>query len=111
MPPIPPYLVLALAISSEICSTVALKYTHGFTRLLPTAITVTGYVVSFILLGRALRTIPVSIAYAIWSGAGTAVVAAVGFTFLGEPVGRLQVIGILLIIAGVVALNLGGATH
>ncbi|RAG87531.1 QacE family quaternary ammonium compound efflux SMR transporter [Streptacidiphilus pinicola] len=106
-----PALYLALAISSEICATVSLKYTHGFTRLLPSLIVVLGYVASFALLSQALKQIPVSSAYAIWSGVGTAVVAAIGFAFLGEGVNLWKVLGIALIIVGVIALNLGGATH
>ena len=106
-----PALFLALAISSEICATVSLKYTHGFTRLLPSIVVVLGYVASFALLSQALKQIPVSTAYAIWSGVGTAVVAAIGFVFLGEGVNPWKLVGIALIIVGVVALNLGGATH
>jgi small multidrug resistance pump len=106
-----PYLFLALAISSEICATVSMKYSEGFTRLLPSVIVVLGYVFSFAMLSQALKHIPVSTAYAIWSGAGTAVVAAIGFTFLGEGLNTMKVAGIALIIVGVVALNLGGASH
>ncbi|WP_042387873.1 DMT family transporter [Streptacidiphilus melanogenes] len=106
-----PALFLALAISSEICATVSLKYTHGFTRLAPSAVVVLGYVASFALLSQALKQIPVSSAYAIWSGVGTAVVAAIGFVFLGEGANAWKVVGIALIIVGVIALNLGGATH
>ncbi|MEY9849237.1 multidrug efflux SMR transporter [Streptacidiphilus sp. MAP5-3] len=106
-----PALFLALAISSEICATVSLKYTFGFTRLLPSIVVILGYVASFALLSQALKQIPVSTAYAIWSGAGTAVVAAIGFVFLGEGVNLWKVLGVALIIVGVVALNLGGATH
>ncbi len=107
----PPYLFLALAISSEICATVSMKFSEGFTRLLPSIVVVVGYVFSFVMLSQALKHISVSTAYAIWSGAGTAVVAAIGFTFLGEGLNALKLVGILLIIAGVVALNLGGASH
>jgi small multidrug resistance pump len=106
-----PYLYLTLAIASEICATISLKFTEGFSRLVPSLIVVVGYVLSFVLLARALRQVPVSTAYAIWSGAGTAVVAAIGFAFLGEGVNSWKLAGILLIIGGVVALNLGGASH
>ncbi|MBF9073304.1 DMT family transporter [Streptacidiphilus fuscans] len=106
-----PALFLALAISSEICATVSLKYTYGFTRLLPSIVVILGYVASFALLSQALKQIPASTAYAIWSGAGTAVVAAIGFVFLGEGVNLWKVLGIALIIVGVVALNLGGTAH
>ena len=106
-----PYLLLAFAIGSEICATVSLKYSEGFSRLIPSLVVVVGYGLSFVFLAQALKHIPVSTAYAIWSGAGTAVVAAIGFAFLGEGVNALKLAGIALIIAGVVALNLGGASH
>ena len=60
-------------------------------------------------MAQALKTIPVSVAYAVWSGAGTAVVAAIGMVFLGEPVSLMKVGGVALIVAGVVVLNAGGA--
>ena len=106
-----PYLFLALAISSEICATVSMKLSEGFTRLLPSIVVVVGYLCSFALLSQALKHMPVSTAYAIWSGAGTAVVASIGFVFLGEGLNALKLAGLVLIIAGVVALNLGGASH
>ena len=106
-----PYLFLALAISSEICATVSMKFSEGFTRLLPSIVVVLGYVFSFVMLSQALKHMPVSTAYAIWSGAGTAVVAAIGFTLLGEGLNALKLAGVVLIIAGVVALNLGGSSH
>ena len=106
-----PYLFLAIAIGSEICATVSLKYTEGFSRLLPSLIVVAGYGLSFAFLAQALKHIPVSTAYAIWSGVGTAVIAAIGFGVLGESVNAWKLGGIALIIGGVVALNLGGASH
>ena len=106
-----PYLFLALAISCEICATLSLKYCEGFTLLLPSLAVVAGYGLSFVLLAQALKHIPVSTAYAIWSGVGTAVVAAIGFSFLGEGLNAWKLVGVALIIGGVVALNLGGASH
>jgi small multidrug resistance pump len=103
------YLLLSLAIASEVAATLALKFANGFTRLWPSVGVATGYVLSFVLLGQVLKTLPVSFVYAVWSGIGTAAVAAIGFTILGEPVNWLKVSGIGLIIAGVVALNIGGA--
>ncbi|GAA1214697.1 multidrug efflux SMR transporter [Kitasatospora nipponensis] len=103
-----PYLLLALAIAAEVCATTCLKLTDGFSRLLPSVAVVLGYALSFALLGRALRAIPVSVAYAVWSGAGTAAVAAIGVAAFGESMGRLQWLGIALVIAGVVVLNLRG---
>ncbi|WP_335980991.1 MULTISPECIES: DMT family transporter [Streptomycetaceae] len=100
-----PYILLALAIASEVCATSCLKLTDGYTRLWPTVAVVIGYVLSFALLGRALVRIPVSVAYAVWSGAGTAAVAAIGAAAFGESLGRVQWAGIALVIAGVVLLN------
>jgi small multidrug resistance pump len=103
-----PYLLLALAIASEVCATSCLKLTDGFSRLWPSLGVGVGYVLSFMLLGKALKHIPVSVAYAVWSGAGTAAVAGIGVLAFGETLGRAQWLGLALIIAGVVALNLRG---
>jgi len=101
-----PYLLLALAIAAEVCATSCLKLTEGYTRLWPTVAVAVGYVLSFVLLGRALTRIPVSVAYAVWSGAGTAAVATIGAAAFGEPLGWPQWLGIALVIAGVVTLNI-----
>ncbi|MFD7906409.1 DMT family transporter [Kitasatospora sp. NPDC059722] len=103
-----PYLLLALAILSEVCATSCLKLTEGFSKFWPSVGVGVGYVLSFALLGRALKHIPVSVAYAVWSGAGTAAVAGIGVVAFGESLGRLQIAGIALIIVGVVVLNLKG---
>ena len=103
------WVLLAIAIAAEIVATTSLKQSDGFSKLWPSVITVIGYVIAFWLVGQALKTIPVSVAYAIWSGVGTAVVAAIGMAFLGESVSVMKVGGIAMIVAGVVALNLGGA--
>ncbi|GCD38558.1 DMT family transporter [Streptomyces chrestomyceticus] len=104
------YVTLAAAIISEILATTAMKYSDGFSRLWPSLGTVLGYVVAFALLAKTLKTMDVGTAYAIWSGAGTAVVAAIGMVFLGEAATAARIIGVVLVIAGVVVLNLGG-TH
>jgi small multidrug resistance pump len=101
-----PALMLALAIIVEIIATTLLKYSHGFTKLVPSTLSIAGYVLSLYLLSLALVRIPVSTAYAIWSGAGTAVVAAIGWLFLGEAMGMLKATAIGLIVVGVVMLNL-----
>ncbi|KOU01636.1 ligand-binding protein SH3 [Streptomyces sp. NRRL F-5755] len=103
------YVTLAGAILSEILATTAMKYSDGFSRLWPSLGTALGYVVAFVLLAKTLKTMDVGTAYAIWSGAGTAVVAAIGMVFLGEAATAARIIGVLLVIAGVVVLNLGGA--
>lgn len=103
-----PYLLLALAIASEVCATSCLKLTDGFSRFWPSVGVAVGYVLSFFFLGRALKHVPVSVAYAVWSGVGTAAVAAVGAAYFGEPLGRVQWLGLALIIVGVIVLNLRG---
>jgi small multidrug resistance pump len=103
------WVLLAVAIASEIVATLSLKQSEGFSKLAPSVVAILGYVISLALVGQALKTIPVSVAYAIWSGAGTAIVAGVGMAFLGESVSVVRVAGITLIVVGVVVLNIGGA--
>ncbi|MEV0022295.1 multidrug efflux SMR transporter [Streptomyces atroolivaceus] len=103
------YGMLAAAIAAEVAGTTAMKYSEGFTRLWPSLITVVGYVLAFALLAQTLKTLSIGTAYAIWAGAGTAAVAAIGVLWMGESAGLVKLAGIALIIAGVVVLNLGGA--
>ncbi|MET9547978.1 MULTISPECIES: multidrug efflux SMR transporter [unclassified Streptomyces] len=103
------YALLAAAIAAEVAGTTAMKYSEGFSKLWPSLITVVGYLLAFTLLAQTLKTLSVGTAYAIWAGIGTAAVAAIGMLFMGEPAGLLKVTGIVLVIAGVVVLNLGGA--
>ncbi|MEU9096298.1 multidrug efflux SMR transporter [Streptomyces sp. NPDC048361] len=106
-----PYVLLACAIGSEIVATSALKYSEGFTRLWPSLITAAGYLLAFYLLSLTLKSLSVGTAYAIWSGVGTAVIAAIGMVFMGEAMTAAKIAGIALIIGGVVLLNLGGGAH
>lgn len=103
------YLMLSGAILAEVLATTSMKYSDGLTRPWPSVATVTGYLLAFALLAQTLKTVSVGTAYAIWAGAGTAVIAVIGMTFLGEAATAARMIGILLVIAGVVVLNLGGA--
>ncbi|MDT0319145.1 DMT family transporter [Streptomyces millisiae] len=103
------YLTLAAAIASEILATTLMKYSDGFSRLWPSVGTVAGYLVAFALLAQVLKSMEVGSAYAIWSGVGTAVVALVGMLFLGEAASLAKVLGVALVVAGVVTLNVGGA--
>ncbi|MFF8035417.1 MULTISPECIES: DMT family transporter [unclassified Streptomyces] len=103
------YALLAGAIAAEVVGTTAMKYSQGFSRLGPSLVTVVGYLVAFALLAQTLKSLSVGTAYAIWSGAGTAAVAAIGTMFLGEGLTPAKAAGIGLIIAGVVVLNTGGA--
>ncbi|MFI1863286.1 DMT family transporter [Streptomyces jumonjinensis] len=103
------YGLLAAAIAAEVAGTTAMKYSEGFTRLWPSVLTVAGYLLAFSLLAQTLKTMSVGTAYAIWAGVGTAAVAAIGMLFLGESASWAKFAGILLVIAGVVVLNMGGA--
>jgi small multidrug resistance pump len=104
------YVLLALAIVAEVVGTICLRLSEGFTRLIPSLAVVAGYAIAFTLLAVVLkRGLPVAVAYAIWAGAGVALVAAVGVVFLDERLSVAQVVGICLVIAGVVALEVGGA--
>ncbi|MET7701801.1 multidrug efflux SMR transporter [Streptomyces sp. NPDC005485] len=103
------YLLLAGAIAAEVAATTAMKFSEGFSRLWPSLITLTGYVIAFALLAQTLKTVSVGTAYAIWAGVGTAAIAAIGMVFLGEGLNAAKLAGIALIIGGVVVLNLGGA--
>jgi small multidrug resistance pump len=103
------YLMLGGAILAEVLGTTAMKYSDGFSRLLPSLGTATGYLIAFALLAQTLKTMSVGTAYAIWAGVGTAVIAAIGMVFLGESASAVKLAGLALVIAGVVVLNLGGA--
>lgn len=105
------WVLLAAAIAFEVFATSMMKFSDGFTKVVPTAATAVGYIVSFVLLAQVVKTIPVSVAYAVWSGAGTAAIVAIGAMFLGEPLSVVKVVGVGLIVAGVVTLNVGGAAH
>lgn len=104
------YLLLTLAILSEVVATVSLKLAEGFSKPLPSILVVVGYAAAFIALSQTLKLgLPVGMVYAIWAGVGVALVAIIGATFLGEGMTLLQLGGLILIIGGVTALNLGGA--
>ena len=101
-------LYLGAAIVLEICGTTALKLSQGFTRIGPASVVVFCYAASFVLLSLALRVIDLSIAYALWSGVGTAIVAAIGIVWFGEPAGALKLLSLALIVLGVAGLHLSG---
>ena len=104
-----PYVFLALAIGAEVLATSLMKSTDGFSKLWPTIACLTGYAVSFTALAMCVKDLPVGVVYAVWSAVGTAAIVAIGAFFLGEPLTTPKVIGVSLIIAGVVTVNLGGA--
>jgi small multidrug resistance pump len=105
----PVALLLSFAIVTEVAGTVALRYSEGFTKLAPSAIVVLGYGASFWLLALVLRELSIGTTYAVWSAAGTALIAAFGILALGEPATALKLASLALIIIGVVGLNLAGS--
>lgn len=104
------WLYLAVAIVSEVIATSALKAAEGFSRPLPSLIVVIGYAIAFYCLSVVLRTLPVGIAYAIWSGAGVALIALAGWLIYGQALDLPAAIGMTLIVAGVVVLNVFSKT-
>lgn len=106
-----PWVLLIAAIATEVASTLALRGSDGFTRLMPSIITVVGYIASFILLALVLKSLPVGIVYAIWSAVGIALVAVFGKLIFNDPVPPLAMAGMVLIIGGVVLVGASGATR
>lgn len=101
--------LLLVAIAIEVAATSLLPRTNGFTSVGWSAAVVLGYMVSIALLAVVVRTMPVSVAYAVWSGLGTAAVAVIGVTVLGESMDWLKATALTMIVLGVVGLNLSGA--
>ena len=100
--------LLMVAIGIEVVATGLLPKTEGFSNPLWSAVVVVGYAVSIWLLALVVRTVPVSVAYALWSGVGTAIVAVVGYLFLNESMGWVKAVSLVMIVVGVVGLNLAG---
>ncbi len=103
------WFMLMMAIVFEVTGTTAMKLSDGFTRPLPSILLILFYFLSLAALTLALKRIEVSIAYAVWAGVGTVLVAVIGILWFREPVSLLKVGSILLIVAGVVGLHLSGA--
>ena len=104
------FLILLIAIISETIATTALKASEGFTRLVPSIITIVGYGAALYFLSLTLKTIPVGVAYAIWSGVGIVLVTIFAIFYYKQIPDLAAIIGIILIIAGVVVLNLFSKT-
>ncbi len=100
------YLYLFVAIIFEVVATTALKQTDGFTRLIPSLVTVLGYALAFYFLALTLRTMPVGIVYAIWSGAGIILITAIGWILFRQALDLPALVGMGLILAGVLVINL-----
>ncbi len=104
------WILLIVAGLFEVVWAVGLKYTQGFTRLVPTVVTLTAMVASMLLLSRAIQKIPVGTGYAVWTGIGAVGTAVVGVLVLGEPRTVWRLISIALIVAGIVGLKLAGGS-
>ena len=104
------WMVLGLAIATEVLGTAALKASQGFTRWLPGAVVLAAYGASFFLLSLALKTLPLGLSYAVWSGIGTAATALVGLFVWGESLSLGQWLALGLIVIGVALLQ-GTAAH
>jgi len=100
------YLSLAIAIVAEVVATTALRASTGFTVLVPSAIAIVGYVVAFYFLSLTLRTMPVGIAYALWSGVGIVLISFAGWLIYKQVLDAPALIGMALIGAGVIVINL-----
>ena len=103
-----PYVLLGLAIASEVTATLSLRASEGLSKLGPCVLVVAGYLISFVLLARALTWLNVGPVYAIWSALGTIGAFAGGVVLFGEQVRPVTVIGAAIIVVGVVVMNLGG---
>ncbi|NVH71301.1 multidrug efflux SMR transporter [Paraburkholderia sp. JPY432] len=103
---VPPYALLAIAIVAEVIATSAMRASDGFSRLLPSMVVVLGYGIAFYCLSLTLRSIPVGIVYAIWSGAGIVLITLVALVLYRQVPDVPAIIGLGLIVAGVAVLNL-----
>lgn len=99
------WIYLMIAIVAEVIATSALRASDGFERVLPSVIVVVGYSTAFYFLSMTLKTIPVGVAYAVWSGVGIVLISAVGWVMFGQKLDLGAVVGIALIAAGVIVLN------
>ncbi len=100
------WLYLAIAIVAEVVGTSFLRAAAGFTKPLPSVMVVVGYGLAFFFLSLTLDKVPVGVAYAIWSGVGVTLIATIGWLFLGQKLDPPTIVGMGLIVAGVVVLNL-----
>ena len=103
------WLILVGAIVLEVAGTTSMKLSEGFTKLVPSVLIFVFYAASFVAFTFALKKIEVSVAYAVWSGIGTALITLIGIWYFREAATALKFVSILLIIVGVVGLNLSGS--
>lgn len=107
------YLYLAIAIAAEVVATSALKASDGFSKTGPSIVVAVGYGIAFYFLSLVLKTVPVGVAYAIWSGVGIVLIALIGWLFMKQSLDPGALAGIALIVAGVLVIQLfsKSATH
>jgi small multidrug resistance pump len=105
------WVYLIFAITLEVAGTTCMKLSQGFTRMVPAVLMAVCYGLSLSALTLALKKIDVSLAYAVWSGMGTALIASIGILWFKEPITTLKLISLALIILGVIGLNLSGSAH
>lgn len=103
------WIILFIAGLLEVVWAIGLKYTHGFTRLTPSIITVSAMIISIVLLSWAMRSLPVGTAYAVWTGIGAVGAAITGILLLGESASLARITSLALIVAGIIGLKL--STH
>jgi small multidrug resistance pump len=104
------YLYLVIAIVCEVVATSALKQADGFTRFWPSLVCIVGYGAAFYLLSIPIKTIPVGIVYAVWSGAGIVLIAAVGWFWFRQTLDMAAIVGLTMIVTGVLIVNLFSST-
>lgn len=106
-----PYVLLSISILMEVVATSSLRASESFTRLVPSVVVVVGYGTAFYVMSHALRSLPLGFSYAVWSGVGTALTAMIGWFYFRDAFHWSGLVGIGLIIAGVVVLNVGGTVR
>jgi small multidrug resistance pump len=100
------WLLLAASVAAEVAGTIALRHADGFTRLVPSLVVGVSYATAIWLMSISVRHLETGLAYAVWAGSGTALIAAFGIIWFGESVTLLRAAGVAMIVAGVVVLNL-----
>jgi small multidrug resistance pump len=106
-----PWLILCFSIALEVCGTVCLKLSHGMSRPLPILGLILFYLSAFALMSTSLKSLEIGTVYAIWSAAGTALIAIIGIVFFGESIAWGKIVGLVLVIVGVVLLKASNSGH
>jgi quaternary ammonium compound-resistance protein SugE len=104
-----PWLLLVVAGLFEVAWAIGLKYTEGFTRLVPSVLTIAAMVISVVLLGVAMKSLPVGTSYAVWVGVGAVGTAILGMVLFGEPATLGRLVSLALIVAGIIGLKLASS--